>query len=787
VKPLDKKLLRDLRRLAPQVLAIALLSAMGVAVAVMSFAGLKALTVAEDRFYGATRFADVFATATRAPRSLVRQLQAIDGVTAVDARAATGGLAPIPGLVRPASVRLIALPDDPHSALNGLVLDQGRLPDAARPDEAVALKSFLKAAQVKLGDRLVATVGGRRVSVIIVGSVMSPEYVYPPSGVSTLPDDAHTAVIWARRALVEGAAGQVGAFGEVSLKLAPGAVPAQVTPQVDQLLASYGGIAAVGRADQASNHILEAVLGRLHKISVILPPVFLIIAAGLTQAVVARLIDTEREEIGLLKAFGYNDLEAAAPYLKLSVLIGLLGALMGGLLGGGMGALITGLWRGYFAFPVLAAQFDWTVFLITGSASIFASVTGALIAVQRVVKLRPALAMQAEPPASYRKGFIDRIGLTRWLDQPSRMILRRIARFPGKAALTATGLAASLALLVGTQYIREALDLVVDQTYYVAQRWSVELGFQHPRARSAVAEALRLPGVLAAEPVRTSSAWALGPKARKQVAVLGLEPDARLNRPLDTLGRPIPFLGEGVVLSQSLGTNLGLRPGDRLELDMLEGRRQRLVLPVSALADDYTGVYVYMDRRALNRALGEGDLVTGADLVTGGADPQPLYRALEARPQALRAASRDDTVSNWRNTATKSFSVTLSFYVGFAAIIAYGVAYNMGRITFAERARDLATLQVLGFSRGECLYILAGEIGALALLATPLGLWAGTGLAHGLAAAFSREELRFPVIISGRTLGFSFLAYLTAVAVAAGMVAQRVWKLDLVTVLKTRD
>lgn len=160
MKPLDKKLLRDLRRLAPQVLAIALLSAMGVAVAVMSFAGLKALTVAEDRFYGATRFADVFATATRAPRSLVRQLQAIDGVTAVDARAATGGLAPIPGLVRPASVRLIALPDDPHSALNGLVLDQGRLPDAARPNEAVALKSFLKAANVKLGDRLVATVGG---------------------------------------------------------------------------------------------------------------------------------------------------------------------------------------------------------------------------------------------------------------------------------------------------------------------------------------------------------------------------------------------------------------------------------------------------------------------------------------------------------------------------------------------------------------------------------------------------------------------------------------------------
>lgn len=787
MNPLDKKLLRDLRRLAPQVLAIALLSAMGVAVAVMSFAGLKALVVAEDRFYGATRFADVFAAVTRAPRSVVRELQAIDGVTAVDARAMTGGLLPVEGLVRPASVQLIALPDDPGSALNGLVLAAGRLPAADRSDEAVALKSFLKAAQVKLGDRLTAIVGGRRVSVIVVGSAMSPEYVYPPSGVSTLPDDAHAAVIWAKQTLVEGAAGQVGAFGQVSLKLAPGVGPERVMPQVDKVLAPYGGVAAVAKADQASNHILVGVLGRLRKISFMLPPVFLIIAAGLTQAVVARLIDTEREEIGLLKAFGFTDVEAGASYVKLAALIGLAGAGLGGVLGAGMAALITGVWADYFAFPVLSMQFDWTVFLITGAASVAASVTGALIAVQRVVKLRPALAMQSEPPASYRKGLVDRIGLTGWLDQPSRMILRRIGRFPGKAGLTIAGLAASLALLVGTQYMSEALDLLVDQTYYLAQRWNLQLGFQHPRALTAVAEAKRLPGVIAAEPVRSSAAWALGPLARKQVAVLGLDAGARLEHPLDALGRPIAFVGEGVILSQSLATNLGVKPGDKLELDMLEGRRLRLVLPVTALADDYTGVFVYMDRRALNRALGEGDLVTGADLVTGGADPAALYRALEARPQALRAASRDDTVTDWRNTAAKSFSISLSFYVGFAAVIAYGVAYNMGRITFAERARDLATLQVLGFSRGECLYILIGEIGALALLAAPLGVWAGVGLAYVLAAAFSREEIRLPVIITGRTLGFSFLAYLAAVAVAAGMVAPRVWKLDLVAVLKTRD
>lgn len=787
VRPLDRKLLRDLRRLAPQLGAIALVAAIGVGVAVMAQAALKAVGLAQQRYYAQTRFADLFAGAERAPRSLIHRLRQIDGVLAVDARASGVGLMGVPGLDRPATVRLIALPDDPVAGLNALVLRQGRLPSADRKDEAVFLANFTEAAHVRLGDRLGATIGGRRSVFTVVGTAVSPEYIYSPAAGSALPDDAHQAVLWAPRAAVEEAAGQVGAFSQLALKLASGVNPQAVTPIVDSILAPYGGTPTLTRDDQPSHAIIREAFKRLRIMAALVPPIFLAVAAGLTHMVMARLVETEREQIGLLKAFGYSNLEAAAPYLKLAALIGVAGVVAGGALGAGLGAALTRLYASYFRFPVLTAQFNWRVFIESGAAAAFAAVAGSALAASRVVRLSPAVAMQAAPPTAYRRSLLDRLGLAKPLDQPSRMILRRIERFPGKAGLTITGLAASLALLVGTLFLYAALDQVVDQTYYRSQRWSAQLGFFHPREARSALEASRLPGVLAAEPVRTVVAWAHGPRGRKKVPILGIEPGADLTRPLDRRGRVIPFKGRGVILSEALAKRLGLEPGDLAELEVIDGRRPVVRLPVTALADDYSGLSVYVARRELNRIMGDGDLVSGAQLITSSASLTPFYRALEDRPQIIAASSRDDTVALWRKEIALSFNVTIVFYMGFAGAIAFGVAYNVGRITLAERSRDLATLQVLGFSRSECAYVLFGEIALLALAATPLGMAMGYGLAHGLAAAFARDELRFPVRIGAQSLGLSLGAYLAAVGLAALTLVRRLWRLDLVAVLKTRD
>ena len=785
--PLDRKLARDLWRMRWQVLAIALLITCGVSVAVMAFSAQQALARAQADFYQETRFADVFALAKRAPISRVRDLTAIEGVTATDARIVESGLMDVPGLARPAIARLISLPDDPARCLNCLRLVRGRLPAPGQTGEAVALNSFLEAAGVRLGDRLTATLNGRATTFTIVGAALSPEFVYVPSPDSFMPDDAHQAILWAPRPAVERAAGMSGAFNAVSLSLAPGASTPAVLQDVDGLLAAYGGRTAYARKDQPSHAFLTAELKELSTSASILPPVFLLVAAAMVHLVVTRLVEAEREQIGLLKAFGYRDREAAQNYWRLAAAVGLLGALGGGLIGAALGAAIVDLYRQYFRFPVLQVDFDWMAFAAAAAVSVAATVAGSLTAVRRAVALAPAVAMQPPRPAAFHSGGLDRLLRGPAVDQATRMIVRNLERFPGRALLTLCGLAAGLTLLVGTQFLFDAIDLVVERSYFRIQRWSDSVSFVEPRAVAAVAGVGRAPGVFAAEPVRVAGARLKVGARQETTRIVGLDPTAALHRPLDAADRPVPLVGQGLVLSEALAARLGLRPGDQVWTEIIDGRAPSALLPVTGLARDYSGFSAYMDRRALNRLMGEGDLASGAELLIAPDARSAFYRAIEATPQIIGASSRDDTVANWRQVMAESFQVTIAFYLAFAGAIAFGVAYNMCRISLLERARDLATLRVLGFGRVACAYILLGELAVLVLAAIPFGVLGGAALSHGLVAAYSRDDVRMPATITASSYGVAVGAYLIAVALAGGLVARRIWTFDLVAVLKTRE
>lgn len=785
--PLDRKVLRDLWRMKLQVLAIALLIACGVSVAVMSFSAQRALVLAERRYYAETRFADVFAQAKRAPLSLARELSLIDGVTAVDVRISAAGLMHVPGLTRPATARLISLPSDEDRALNRLRLTQGRMPDPARTDEVVALKTFIEAAHLKLGDRLSAVIGGRAYDFTIVGAALAPEYVYVPAPESFMPDDAHQGVFWAPRPAVERAAGMTGAFNTVAATVAPGVPTGAVLQDLDRILAPYGGRAAYARADQPSNAFLDAELKELSTSASVLPPIFLIIAAALVHLVVSRLVEAEREQIGLLKAFGYGDVEAASPYVKLSALIGVVGAIGGGLAGAGFGASIVEQYRRYFRFPVLDVSFHWPAFAAAAAVAVTAAVAGSLLAVRRAAALSPAVAMQPPRPAVYREGLLDRLARGGHVDQATRMIVRHLERFPGRAALSTLGLAASLSLLVGTQFMFDSLDKVVDQAYYRTQTWTEQVSFEEAKAIAGIAEVARLTGVLAADPTRTVAARLKAGGREELTRIVGLPADARFQHPLDEADRPVPFKGDGMVVSEALANKLGLHPGDQVWVEVIDGRGPKRLVTVTGLATDYSGFSTYMERRALNRLMGEGDVANGAQLLVAADRRADFYRAIEAIPQIIGASSRDETVAAWRLAMAEAFRVMISFYVGFAGAIAFGVAYNTLRISLSERSRDLATLHVLGFGHGECAYILAGELVILSILAAPLGVLGGQALAHGLGAAYSRDEVRLPAVITLQSYGLAFMAYFAAVLLGGVLVTRRIWGLDLVAVLKTRE
>jgi putative ABC transport system permease protein len=573
----------------------------------------------------------------------------------------------------------------------------------------------------------------------------------------------------------------------VSFALAPGASEPAALRAVDRLLAPYGATPTLGRRDQVSNKFQQDRIVRLRVMATVIPPVFLLVAAALVHLVLGRMVESEREQIGLLKAFGYGNLATALPYLEMAAFVGVAGVVGGGVSGGWLASVLVGVLARYMRFPHLAGQFAWSALAVAGCVSVGAAMAGSLLAVRRAARLSPAVAMQPPSPASFRMGIFESLGITSRLDQSTRMVVRHLERFPLRAVLTTAGLAVSLSLMVASQFLFGAIDAVVDQAYYRARRWSDFVAFAEARDIHAVFELSKLPAVIRAEPFRGVAGHLRAHARDERISVMGLDDGAALERTLTPNNEDIPLEASAVVVSQALAAHLGLTPGETAELEITEGRHPRRLVRISAVAQDYGGLTVRMARGALNRMLGEGDLASGAELLVDADRRGSFYHALVSQPLAVGVGSRDDTVRSFRSEISAAMNTEMSFYVGFAALIAFGITFNISRIALTDRARDLATLCVLGFRPLDCAYILSGELILLALIAVVPGIAGGIAIAQALLMAFRQQDFYLPMVITRWGIGVALSAYFGAVLIGAGVVARRVWQFDLVSVLKTRE
>lgn len=787
IHALDRKLLRDLWRVRGVALAIAVVVGCGVAVLVMSLGTLGSLEATRDTYYERYRFAEIFAHVKRAPEALAQHIAAIPGVKSWETRIVHEVTLDVAGMDEPATGRLISYPAHGRPHLNDLVLRRGRHLDPKRPDETVLGEAFAEAHGLGPGDRLAATINGRRRVLRIVGVAMSPEYVYAIAAGVLVPDDRLFGILWMGREALAAAFDLEGAFNEVSLSLLRSASAREVIDRLDELLERYGGVGAYDREDQVSHAYLRGEMEQLTTISTVIPPIFLAVAAFLLNIVVGRLVDTERGQIGLLKAYGYTNVAVGWHYMKMALAIVALGIALGFLAGAWLGRLITEIYTQLFDFPFLYYQIDPAVFGVAGLIAMTAAVVASSGSVMRAVRLPPAEAMAPKPPTVYRRTIFERLGLFARLGEPSRMIVRHIIRWPLRAALTTLGISTGAALLVSTLFFYDAIEHMIDTYFHHGQRQDVTVTLNEPGHERTLTEIADLPGVLAAEPYRSVPVRLRhGPRSERG-SITGLERDADLRRVLDMGLRPFALPPDGIVLSTKLAELLAARVGDVLTVETLEGRRPVRRVPVAALVEEYIAKPAYMERRALNRLMREGPMISGAYLMIDAKREGELYRRLKDTPAVAGVGLQTAALRTFRETMAETMDIMISFYVGFGALIAIGVVYNAARISLSERSRELASLRVLGFTRAEVAYILLGELVLLTLAALPLGCVLGYLLAWFLASSFDTELFRVPLAIEPSTYGMAVSTVIAATVAASLIVRRRLDRLDLISALKTRE
>ncbi|WP_017325589.1 ABC transporter permease [Synechococcus sp. PCC 7336] len=786
--PLDRKLLRELLRLRGQAIAIGLVVACGIACFVMFFSALESLELTQVTYYDRYRFADAFAELKRAPESLATQIQAIPGVAQVQTRVVRDVTLDVPGLEEPATGRLVSIPERHAPVLNDVFLRQGRYIEPNRSDEVLVSEAFAEANHLQLEDQIGAIINGRWEELHIVGIALSPEYVYEVRGAGTIfPENKLFGVLWLGREALGNAFDMDGAFNSVALTLSRGASLDETIDRLDGLLDRYGGVGAYGRKDQLSHNIVANELEELGNTGTVMPTIFLAIAAFLINIVMTRLVATQREQIAVLKAFGYSNLDVSWHYLKLVLALVLAGTALGLGVGLWLGQGLTELYTTFFSFPLLRYTASSSTIVSAVLVSTGAAVLGGILAVRRAVVLPPAEAMRPEPPAEFRATLVERLGLQRFFNPPTRIILRNLERTPVRSLLSTVGIGVAVAILIASGFFQAALDRLIEVQFYNVQRDDVAIAFTEARPARVRHELDRLPGVLRAEPYRLVPArLRYGHRVRRN-AITGIDPAGELRNLVDRDLNSVYLPNEGLVLTTTLAELLDVEVGDALTVEVLEGSRPVKSVIVAGTIDEMLGLSAYMNIAALNRLMEEDQTVSGAYLAT---DPQlssQLYDRLKEIPAVTGISFREAALQSFEDISANNLRVTSGFLTVFACIISFSVIYNSARIALSERERELASLRIMGFTRAEIAYILLGEQAVLVLVAIPVGFAIGWGLVLLMSAAFHTELMRLPTIVTRSGYAFAAIVILLSALASGWIVRRRLDRLDLIAVLKTRE
>ena len=790
MKALDRKLLRDLRLMWSQALTIALVVASGIGGFITSLSAVDSLALARDEFYADARFADLFAAVKRAPNALASTLAAQPGVAEVQTTVEQMVRVELPGVSDPILGQLIGMDPQRPFSLNRVTLAAGRALDGAgvrRADgslEVLVSEGFAQARGLKPGSTLKALVNGRQRTLIVVGTALSPEFVF--AGLWGMPDLRGFGIFWMDREALASAYDMNGAFNRIAIRLAPGASEPAVIDALSRLLAPYGGRQVNGRADQISHAMLDNEIKEQRVLGTVLPAIFLGVAAFLLNVVVSRLVATQREQIAALKALGYPNRDIAAHYLKLVMLIVAVGLLLGMVVGDRLGAMFTGLYTEFFRFPRFEHHMAPWLLLVSMGITVATAVAGTLNAIMATVRLAPAEAMRPPAPGRYRRTLLERLGI-RAMSPALRMIIRNMERRPWRTTISIGGVAAAVAIVVLGNFFRDAIEYIVDAQFNVAMRSDVAVWMVEPGDDIARLDLARLPAVTQVESTRFVPVTFRHGHRSERSLIRGYDGRAVLYRVVDAENHATTLEGMGLVITDRLADKLGMRVGDTLLAEVEEGRPRSVALTVGATVREMMGLNAYMDREALNRALGDGDLSSGYVLAVERGREEGLLEAIKSLPRVAGAFSKATMLRNMQEISARNVRIMSTILTAFAAVIAVGVVYNNARIALAERGWELASLRVLGFTRAEVSALLLGELAIVIGVALPLGMALGFGLVHLISGLLASDQFYFPVVILPRTYAWAALCVLAAGVVSALIVRRRIDTLDMVGVLKTRE
>lgn len=786
-----RKLLRDLWDRKGSLLALVAIVAVGVACLAAMAAVYRDLDGARRRYYADRRLADFAVKLKRGPEWIIDEVAAQPNVRHAAGRISVGVRVEVPDVDEPIVGTAISMPVPRRPVLNDVLLRSGVWFSGPRRRETILNHEFARANGLKPGSRIRVVLQDGAHELLVVGTAMSPEFIYliPAGGLA--PDPARFGVLYLPEDFLRDAADLSGAYNEI---LGWGHDNSRTALDntlrlIERRLDPWGVTNTTPVHEQPSARFLADELDGLKKSAVIIPVIFLGVAALALNVLMGRLVTQQRTIIGTLRAIGYSRGAILRHYLNFGVCVGMIGGVFGAALGYGLESVLGKLYEQFYHLPGIEAHLYPDLLLLSIGVSVGASVLGTIKGVRAAARLAPADAMRPPRPERCGKVLIERVSpLWRALSFRWKMILRAVLRNPYRSGVSVAAAAISTALVVAVLSMVDSLDYLMRYEFERVSHQDLTVALRDPRGVGLTQEIGRMPSISAAEPQLGVVCDVSSGPVRRRLAVTGLSRGGRLFTPLDNTGRPIVVPRSGIVLSRKLADILQTGPGETIRLRPLIGRRREVEAPITGVVQTYLGLSAYADITYLSRLLGEewSANVVFANSFDGSLDLSFLS-ALKKRPEVVGIGRRKRAFEQMKETFGKSMGMSIGVMVMFAGLIAFGSVLNSALVSLSERRREVGTLRVLGFGSRQVAGIFSGESYLLGGVGIAIGLGLGVGLAHLVSMAYNTELYRFPAIVTPSRLLMSAVLMAVFVGLAQAIVTIAVWRHDWLEALKSRE
>ncbi len=784
---LRRKLLRDLSGSGGLLVAIAAIMAVGVSCYVSMSAAHANLSQAQREYYARCRMADFQIDLKKAPLDALKPLASMPGVR-IRPRIESRLTIDLPGVQKPINGQVYSLPLQRRSVINDIVVTRGSYFTGLHGAEVIVNDAFAKQHRLYPGSKLTVLLNNRRQELVVVGTAISSEFVYVMAPGGLIPDPDNYGILYLSDDYMEEVFDFDGACNQVVGTLSPD-LRQQVQRFLDHaelMLADYGVFTTVPRSEQPSHQFLENEIEQLWVFAVLLPGIFLAVAAAVLNLLLGRLIEQQRTIIGTLKALGYSNWHLLLHYLQFGLVVGLIGGLFGCVLGYLLAGTFTSLYRTFFEFPSLNNDLQPSVFAIGMLISLLCALAGTAYSTRKMLKLEPAEAMRPKPPRQGGAILLERLPwLWNRLDTGWRMVLRNVFRNRVRTLVGVFAAAMGTTLVANGLLANQSLFYLLDFQFEKVLLSDIDLVFKDEQNRSALYEVKRMPGVDAAEPTLQVACTFRSGHHRKRAGITGLIPESQLTVPRDRQGRAVRIPSAGLVMGRALAERLHVQAGDTVTIRPIKGLRRRHQVQVVSVADGYLGLSCYANLQYLSRLIGEEDVLTGVQLKVNPDQRvrREFYRQLKQLPGVAGYSSRDEVVSNLMDTLLETNLAAVGVIIAFAGALFFGSTYNAATIALTERQREVATMLVLGYTPQAISRLFWRESFVVQMTGTLLGMPLGYLLLIYVAETAANEIARLPLvappIVWVWVLGVSFLFSLVSHLVVRRRIYQLHWQESL--------